>query len=153
VQYGFEEVTMERFLGQLSPYLYAVLRIVAGFLFVCHGVQKLFGVFGGMGGAGETASLLSMMGLAGLIEVFGGLLIIVGWLTGYAAFIASGEMAAAYFMAHYPQSFWPILNEGEPPVLLCFIFLYIASRGAGVWSIDQAVVGSPRRSASVTGRG
>lgn len=129
---------MERFLGQFSPYLYAVLRIVAGFLFACHGAQKLFGVLGGFGQPGATVPLFSLMGLAGVIEFFGGLLIIVGWLTGYVAFIASGEMAAAYFMGHFPRSFWPIENNGEPAVLFCFIFLYMASRGAGVWSIDSA---------------
>jgi len=128
---------MERILGPYSPYLYAVLRIVVGFLFACHGAQKLFGALGGMGPAGEAAPLLSLMGVAGIIEFFGGLLIIVGWLTGYVAFIASGEMAAAYFMGHYPQGFWPILNNGELPVLFCFIFLYMASQGAGVWSIDH----------------
>jgi putative oxidoreductase len=68
----------------------------------------------------------------------------VGWLTGYVAFISSGQMAAAYFMAHYPRSFWPVLNDGEPAVLFCFIFLFIASRGAGVWSIDRTRGGSQR---------
>jgi putative oxidoreductase len=82
--------------------------------------------------------LFSLMGLAGVIEVFGGLCIMLGWLTGSVAFIASGEMAAAYFMTHYPRSFWPILNGGEPVVLFCFIFLYMASVGSGVWSIDRA---------------
>ena len=129
---------MERLLGPYSPYLYAVLRIVVGFLFVCHGAQKLFGILGGLGASGESAPLLSLMGFAGLIEFFGGLLIMVGWLTGYVAFIASGEMAAAYFMGHYPRGFWPILNNGEPAVLFCFIFLYMASQGAGVWSIDRS---------------
>ena len=127
---------MERILGPYSPYLYAVLRIVVGFLFACHGAQKLFGVLGGLGGSGESAPILSLMGFAGLIEFFGGLLIMVGWLTGYVAFIASGQMAAAYFMGHYPRGFWPVLNGGEPAVLFCFIFLYFASQGAGVWSID-----------------
>jgi putative oxidoreductase len=130
--------TMERILGQYSPYLYAVMRIVVGFLFACHGAQKLFGVLGGVGPSGGTVPLFSLMGLAGVIELFGGLCIMLGWLTGSAAFIASGQMAAAYFMAHYPRSFWPIQNDGEPPVLFCFIFLYIASVGSGVWSIDRA---------------
>jgi putative oxidoreductase len=129
---------MERFLGQYSPYLYAVMRIVVGFLYTCHGAQKLFGVLGGMGEPGATAPLFSMMGLAGVIEVVGGLLIMVGFLTGYAAFVASGQMAGAYFMAHFPQGFWPIQNTGELAVLYCFVFLYMASRGAGVWSIDRA---------------
>jgi putative oxidoreductase len=129
---------MERVLGQFSPYLYAILRIVVGFLFACHGAQKLFGVLGGLGPSGESAPLLSLMGLAGVIELFGGLCIILGWLTASVAFIASGEMAAAYFMGHYPRGLWPIQNKGEPTVLLCFIFLYIASVGSGVWSIDRA---------------
>jgi putative oxidoreductase len=128
---------MERLLGPYSPYLYAVMRIVVGFLFACHGAQKLFGVFGGVGPDGGTAPFFSLMGLAGLIELFGGLLIMVGLLTGYAAFIASGEMAAAYFMGHSPRGFWPILNQGERAVLYCFIFLYMASYGSGVWSIDS----------------
>jgi len=130
---------MERFLGRYSPYLYAVMRIVVGFLYACHGAQKLFGLFGGFGGQpGGTAPLFSLMGLAGLIEFFGGVLITVGLLGGYAAFIASGEMASAYFMQHFPRSFWPIVNNGERAVLFCFIFLYVASRGAGMWSIDGA---------------
>jgi putative oxidoreductase len=133
-----EEGTMERLLGQYAPYLYALMRIVAGFLYACHGAQKLFGVLGGYGPDGGTAPLFSLMGLAGIIEFFGGLCIMFGWLTGYVAFIASGEMATAYFMAHYPRGFWPIQNNGELAALYCFVFLYMASVGAGVWSIDRA---------------
>jgi putative oxidoreductase len=129
---------MERFLGQYSPYLYAVMRIIVGFLFACHGAQKLFGVFGGLGQPGVAAPLFSLMGLAGLIEFVGGLLILVGLLAGYVAFIASGQMAGAYFMGHFPKGLWPIENTGELAVFYCFVFLYIASRGAGVWSIDSA---------------
>ena len=129
---------MERVLGPYSPYLYAVLRIVAGFLFACHGAQKLFGMFGGIDQKGGTPPLMSMFGLAGVIELVGGLLIAVGLFTGYAAFIASGEMAGAYFMAHFPRAFWPIQNGGELAVLYCFLFLYIASRGAVVWGVDRA---------------
>jgi putative oxidoreductase len=130
---------MERFLGQYSPYLYAVMRGIVGFLFACHGAQKLFGVLGGVGSQpGASVPLFSLMGLAGIIEFFGGLLIAVGWLAGYAAFIASGEMAVAYFMSHFPRGFWPIMNRGELAVLYCFVFLYIASRGAGIWSIASA---------------
>lgn len=129
---------MERLLGQYSPYLYAVMRIVVGFLFACHGAQKLFGVLDGVGPDGGAAPLFSLRGLAGVIEFFGGLCIMLGWLTGYAAFIASGQMAAAYFMAHYPYGFWPIQNDGELAAVYCFVFLYIVSVGAGVWSIDRA---------------
>jgi putative oxidoreductase len=137
-----EEGTVERLLGQYSPYVYAVMRIVVGFLFACHGAQKLFGVLGGVGPAGGTAPLFSMMGLAGIIELLGGLCIMLGWLTGYVAFIASGQMAAAYFMAHHPRGFWPIQNDGELAALYCFVFLYIASVGSGLWSIDRAFVKS-----------
>jgi putative oxidoreductase len=124
---------MHRLLGTYAPYLYALMRIVIGVLYACHGAQKLFGVLGG-----ETVALFSLRGLAGIIEFAGGLLIAVGFFTGYAAFIASGEMAFAYFMAHAPRGFWPIQNDGELAVIYCFIFLYIASRGVGAWGIDKA---------------
>jgi putative oxidoreductase len=124
---------MNQSLGRYAPNLYTLMRIVLGVLFACHGAQKLFGVLGG-----ETVALVSLMRLAGIIEFVGGLLITVGFLTSYAAFIASGHMAVAYFMAHAPRGFWPIQNDGELAVMYCFIFLYIASRGAGVWSIDNA---------------
>jgi putative oxidoreductase len=124
---------MEKALASLAPYVYAVLRIIAGLLFVCHGGQKLFGWFGG-----EPVPLGSLFGVAGIIEIVLGLLITIGLLTSYAAFIASGEMAVAYFMAHYPKSFWPLENQGEPAVLFCFIFLYMATRGSGIWSVDAA---------------
>ena len=129
---------MERFLAKYSDYLYALMRIVVGLLFACNGARKLFGVFGGMGGTGDAAPLFSQMGLAGIIEFFGGLLIALGLLTGYVAFIASGEMAVAYFQNHFPKGFWPLLNTGERAVFYCFVFLYIASRGAVVWGMDYA---------------
>jgi putative oxidoreductase len=124
---------MERALASFAPYAYAILRIVAGLLFVCHGGQKIFGWFGG-----EPVPLGSMFGMAGIIEIVLGLLITIGLLTSYAAFIASGEMAVAYFIGHFPKSFWPLENAGEPAVLFCFIFLYMATRGSGVWSVDAA---------------
>jgi putative oxidoreductase len=123
-------------LGGYSAQIYALLRIVVGLLFFCHGLQKVFGLFGGVNGA--AAPLFSLLGVAGVIELVGGLLIALGWFTGYVAFILSGEMAAAYFIGHFPKGFWPITNDGEPAVLYCFIFLYMASRGAGIWSIDAA---------------
>ncbi|HKN34294.1 MAG TPA: DoxX family protein [Terriglobales bacterium] len=113
-----------------ADYAYALLRIVAGFLFACHGAQKLFGVLGSepkLDGLGITA---------GSIEFFGGLLIAVGLVANCAAFIASGEMAVAYFKSHAPHGFFPILNHGELAVLLCFFFLYVALRGAGPVSFD-----------------
>jgi putative oxidoreductase len=115
---------MERLLGRFAPHLYGILRIVAGLLFAFHGAQKLFGLFGG-----RQVTLMSQFGAAGAIELVGGLLIALGVLTSLAAFIASGEMAAAYFMAHWPQGPIPIQNGGELAVLYCFLFLYIAARG------------------------
>ena len=122
---------MTRWLGRYSPYIYALLRIVAGFLFSLHGVQKLFGALGG-----QSVELMSQMGLAGVIELVGGVLIAIGLFTSPVAFLASGEMAVAYFQAHYPRGFWPIMNGGELAVLYCFLFLYFAAVGSGKWSVD-----------------
>ena len=122
---------MEKALAPFARYAYAMTRIVVGLLFICHGGQKVLGWFGG-----QPVPLTSLLGVAGIIELVLGSLITIGFLTSYAAFIASGEMAVAYFMAHYPKSFWPLENEGEPAVLFCFIFLYIATQGAGICSVD-----------------
>lgn len=127
---------MSGFLGKYAPQIYAILRIVAGLLFALHGTQKLFG-FPGDGG-GQTVELASQMGLAGIIELVGGLLIAIGLFADWAAFIASGEMAAAYFIAHWPQGPWPLLNQGELAALYAFLFLYIAAAGSGIWSVDAA---------------
>ena len=124
---------MERFLGKYSDYFYALLRIVAGLLFAMHGSQKLFGWPGNK----PTVEIASQMGIAGVIELVCGLMIALGLLAGFAAFLASGEMAVAYFMMHAPQAPWPILNQGELAVLYCFLFLYIASRGSGRLSVDS----------------
>jgi putative oxidoreductase len=140
--------TMERVLGKYAPYLYALLRIIAGLMFACHGAQKLFGVLGGLGGQpGATAPLFSLMGLAGVIEFVGGLCIAFGFLASYAAFMASGQMAVAYFMGHAPRHPWPIQNQGELAVLYCFLFLYIAAKGAGRWSIKSAQALTPMEKA------
>jgi putative oxidoreductase len=121
-----------------EPYLYALLRIIAGLLFACHGAQKLFGVFGGVGPPpGATVPLFSQMGLAGVIELVGGLLMTFGIFTSPVAFIASGEMASAYFLGHFPRGFWPIQNGGELAVLNCFLFLYIAAHGTGIWGLGR----------------
>ncbi len=124
---------MEKTLAPLAPYAFAALRIIAGLLFVAHGGQKVFGWFGG-----QPVPLGSLFGLAGIIEIVLGILITIGLLTSFAAFIASGQMAVAYFIGHFPKSFWPLENEGEPAVLFCFIFLFIATHGAGIWSVDAA---------------
>ncbi len=128
---------MERFLGAYSKPIYAIMRIVVGLLFASHGAQKLLGLLGGWRGSNMAAPFLSQPWFAGAIEFVGGLLIAVGLLTGYAAFIASGEMAWAYFQSHFPRDFLPILNRGDRAVFYCFIFLYIASRGYVVWGLDS----------------
>ena len=115
-----------------APQIYALMRIVFGFLFIFHGLQKMFGLFGG-----RVAELVSLRGLAGVIEIVAGSLIMFGWFTRPAAFIASGEMAVAYFLSHQPSGLWPIQNRGELAALYCFAFLYIAARGAGPLSIDR----------------
>jgi putative oxidoreductase len=127
---------VEKLLAGYAPQAYAIMRIVIGLLFFCHGLQKVFGLFGGVNGA--AAPLFSLLGIAGLIELIAGALIAVGFATGTAAFIASGQMAAAYFMGHLPAGFWPIQNDGELAVLYCFVFLYMATRGSGTWSIFAA---------------
>ncbi|HET7853077.1 MAG TPA: DoxX family protein [Candidatus Methylomirabilis sp.] len=114
-----------------------LLRIMTGFLFFPHGAQKLFGLFGGFGGQpGATAPLLSLMGVAGILEFFGGLVVICGLFTRPVAFILSGQMAAAYFMGHFPQGFWPLHNQGELAALYSFVFLFLAASGGGAFSID-----------------
>ena len=124
---------MHRTLSRLSGTFYALLRIVAGFMFLQHGAQKLFGALG----AEQSVELLSRAGLAGVIELGGGLLIMVGLYTSWAAFISSGTMAAAYFIAHAPRGFWTVENRGELAVLYCFVFLYLASKGDGRLSQDR----------------
>jgi len=133
---------VEKFVGMYAPYAYAILRIVAGLLFVCHGLQKLFGIFGGLNGA--PAPLFSLVWTAGFIEIVTGPLITLGLWTSYAALVASGEMAVAYFIGHFPHAFWPIENGGEPAVLNCFIFLFMAVQGSGMWSVDAAREGGSR---------
>ncbi len=119
------------FLGRFTEPIYAVLRIVFGLLFASHGAQKILGAFGGQK---PDAPLLIT---AGWIELVGGLLIAVGLFAAIAAFITSGQMAVAYFMAHASRGWHPLVNEGETAVLYCFAFLYIAARGSGAWSLDS----------------
>ncbi len=120
--------------SQWSPRFLSVLRIVTAFLFMQHGGQKLFGFPAPAHGAHP---LLSLMGVAGILEFFGGLLVLLGLFTRPIAFLLSGEMAVAYFMAHAPQGFWPVLNRGDSAVLYSFVFLYLAVAGGGSWSADR----------------
>lgn len=123
---------MERVLGRFSPQLYALLRIVSGLLFACHGAQKLIGAFGG-----NQPPMFTQLWFAGVIELVGGVLIALGLFASIAALVASGEMAVAYFQAHAPRAVWPIQNQGELAVLYCFLFLYIAARGNGTLSVGR----------------
>ena len=123
------------FLEKWQPQLLSVLRIVAGLLFLEHGMSKLLhfphvAMF-------DDIKIVSLIGLAGIIELVGGALVTIGLFTRYAAFIMSGEMAFAYFMVHAKQNFFPLLNMGEGVILFCFIFLYIAAAGPGPWSLDR----------------
>lgn len=117
-----------------QPRLLSVLRLVAAFLFLAHGGQKLFGFPAPLP---VPLHLFSLLGLAGVLEFWGGLLLLLGLFTRPVAFLLSGEMAVAYFTAHAPRGFWPLLNRGELAVLYCFIFLYLAAAGGGVWSLDR----------------
>lgn len=125
---------MDRWLGRYSDVVYALMRFVVGAAFSCHGAQKLFGVFGARSAVGDPLMLT-----AGVIEFFGGLMIALGLQTGFAAFLSSGLMAVAYFMAHAPRGFLPIVNKGELAVAYCFLFLYMASRGSGRYSLDRVL--------------
>jgi len=127
---------MARLVERYSPYLYATMRVVVGFLFACHGAQKLFAVLGGAGGHGGAVHPFSLAWFAGVIELAVGLLVMIGWFTQYVAFVASGEMAFAYFMVHARRGPWPTLNGGELAVVYCFVFLFIAAHGARVCSLD-----------------
>ena len=126
---------MNTFLANWAPILLSILRIVTGFLFIEHGTQKWLLFPAGT----ARASLESMSGIAGLLELVGGALIIVGLFTRPVALVLSGLMAFAYFIAHAPQGFWPLLNKGELAVLYCFVFLYLAAAGGGPWSLDRAL--------------
>jgi putative oxidoreductase len=125
---------MDRWLGRYADVIYSGVRVVVGLLFWCHGAQKLFGMFGG-----QAELSVPLLATAGVIEFVGGGLIFLGLWTSYAAFIASGEMAVAYFKVHAPHALWPVVNKGELAVLYCFILLYIASRGSGRLSVDALI--------------
>ncbi len=121
--------------GRAEQATYFLLRIVAGWLFLQAGSVILFGWFGGMPG-GASPPLMSQIGIGGVLELVGGLAILLGLFTRPVAFVLSGEMAVAYWQFHAPHGAWPLQNQGVPAVLFCFIFLYMAARGGGDWSLD-----------------
>ncbi len=124
-----------KFLEPYGDYIHAALRVMAGYAFALHGTQKLFGFPGG----GDPVAVASLPGLAGVIELVCGGLIAIGLWTNRAAFLASGEMAVAYFIGHVARNgafLFPLANQGEPAVLYCFVFLYFAARGTGICGVD-----------------
>jgi putative oxidoreductase len=126
---------------RLAPHTFALMRIVFGLMYMSYGLLKL-GLLGS-----PAVDFASLLGAAAVIEAFIGPLIAMGLWTRSLAFIGSGEMAAAYFIAHQPHGTWPVQNQGVPAVLFCFAFLYIAAHGAGIWSLDDA---STRRKAKTS---
>jgi putative oxidoreductase len=136
---------MREVIGRTTPHAFAIFRIVTGLLFACHGGQKLLGF--PPSDQPMKGPLPPMVMAAGIIELVCGIAIALGLFVGIAAFVASGEMAVAYFTVHAKGGFWPILNHGELAVLYCFTFLYFAAHGAGMWSLDSVLF---RRRAVVT---
>ncbi len=122
-----------------APYLLSALRIVTAFLLVQFGTAKLFAFPAAIMPGGGTASLASLPGVAGVLEAFGGALLLIGLFTRPVAFLLSGEMAFAYFIGHAPRGFWPVLNNGHPVVLFCFVWLYLSTAGGGPWSLDSSL--------------
>jgi putative oxidoreductase len=117
-----------------APRMLSILRIVAGLQFLEHGTQKFFSI--PARAAATAPDLMSLLGVQGCLEVVGGVLIILGLFTRPVAFILAGDMAAAYFISHLPKNFFPALNGGDAAILFCFVFLYLATAGGGIWSID-----------------
>lgn len=136
-------------LDRYTPYALAALRIVTALIFMEHGTQKLFG-FPAPSQSGQPPAC-SLFWIGGVMELLGGLLILVGLFTRPVAFLLAGEMAVAYWMFHAPRSFYPVLNGGDAAILYCFVFLYIVAAGPGSWSLD-ALLGR-RRSAAAPGLG
>jgi putative oxidoreductase len=133
---------LDSFQAKWTPRVLSILRIVAAFLLMQHGLQKVFGVLvptpaPGAPSSHGTFSLFSLMGVAGILEFAGGLLVLLGLFTRPVAFILSGLLAVAYFMSHAPGGFWPILNRGELAAIYSFVFLYLAVAGGGEWSLDR----------------
>ena len=133
---------MANILNNWSPRVLSILRIVTAFLFMQHGTQKMFGF---PAPQRSEFDLFSLSGVAGTLEVVGGALLLVGLFTRPVAFLLSGLMAFAYFIAHAPKSFWPLLNGGELAAMWAFLFLYFSLAGGGAWSIDQIRSGQRMR--------
>ncbi|HEY4199818.1 MAG TPA: DoxX family protein [Devosiaceae bacterium] len=125
-------MTFDR-LQRYSPHLLALLRIIAALLFIEHGTQKLFNF---PAAPGMPVPLFTLFGIGAILELVGGILILIGWFTRPVAFILAGEMAVGYFLVHAPGSFFPAVNMGDAAILFCFIFLYLVTSGPGAFSVD-----------------
>ena len=132
-------------LDPYRPYALALLRIVAALIFMEHGTQKILGF--PPSADGGSPALLSLGGIAGILELFGGALLVIGLFTRPVAFLLSGQMAVAYWIAHAPHSFFPLLNGGDAAILYCFVFLLLVFTGPGAWSVDGALGREDRREA------
>jgi putative oxidoreductase len=130
-----EMSTLDSFYAAWTPRLLSVLRIVAAFLFIAHGAQKLFGFLAPTGATAPPA--FSQMWVGGVLEFFGGISLLVGLFTRPVAFILSGMMAIGYFQMHAPAGFWPLQNKGELAAVYCFLFLFLSVAGGGSWSVDR----------------
>ena len=128
-------MNLDATLAAWSPRLLSLLRIVAALIFMAHGTQKILG----FPASGMNPAVLSLPWIAGVLELVGGALLVVGLFSRPVAFVLSGEMAVAYFLAHAPKSVFPALNGGDAAILYCFVFLYIAAAGPGPWSVDAAM--------------
>jgi putative oxidoreductase len=135
--------------SRISDTFLNVLRIVTGLMFMQHGAQKLFGVFG----FSHPVALASLFGVAGVLEFFGGMMIVLGLFTRPVAFVLAGEMAVAYFRAHFPAGWIPIVNRGELAVLYCFIYLYLAANDGGSFSLDGWIARRRRATGAGDDRG
>ena len=139
-------------LEKYEEHAYALLRLVAGFMFSFHGAQKILGIF-----IDVPPAIGSQLWIGGIIELVGGLAVMVGLQTSLAAFLCSGEMAVAYFQFHWKfqlgPGFFPALNKGELAVLYCFVFLYVACRGSGMWSLDRKRVRHGEAASGSSGKG
>ena len=131
-------MTLEERLNQLAPYVLSITRIVVALLFFEHGLSKMFGFPGA-----HVAPALTLQWFSGAIEFVGGALLAAGFFTRLSAFIMSGEMAFAYWMAHAPKSPFPVVNGGDAAILYCFLFLYLAFAGGGPWSVDASLRRKP----------
>lgn len=131
--------TLDAFSSTWSPRVLSILRIIIGFLYLCHGMQKLFGFPLLPGAPVIPYELMTLRGASGILEAFGGTLILLGLFTRPVAFLLSGHMAFAYFIGHAPANVWPILNRGELAIMFCFVFLYLSATGGGPWSLDRVL--------------